>query len=382
MIDPTTQAVLDRIRGAHKTVRPSVSRLAAFANVHQCPTATVAFAAGVDTNRLFAGSDYQMPFGQSPFAIGRGLGFEGLLRAQGHAELRRVLGEGLGVDFSAAGIHNLRDGYTPDLKGLKRKAKTTKAHLLSIAGSTGVDAVVIDGAVLRTDVGGIESYLEADEVAIGVDGQIVVGENKSWPIVDHRPTDPDALGSALDQAATYILLTRRTLEAAGLDPSVVSGEAILITPTNTGLTPTLHRQDVEVRVRRANRLLGSVPHVDDIAADVGTSVTFAKVGDARLDGARRLDAFERATSKIGRVYEPGSCLQSCGFAWACRACAYGQADPALAGATIVRAAAGVATLGRIAELADGDTPVGDEALAAGALERAGRMFDDALRRTA
>jgi|SRR5581483_11140849 len=379
-MNPNTQAALERIRGTKKPTRPSVQRLAAFANVHRCPTATVAFAAGVDTNRLFGQSPYQMPFGQSPFAIGRGLGFEGLLRAQGHAELRRVLGEGLGADFTTAGVHNLRDGYTPDLNGLKLKAKTTKGHLITIAGTGG--QVVIDGAVLRANVGGIDSYLEADEVAIGVNGQIVVGENKSWPIVDGRPTDPDAFGSALDQAATYILLTRRTLEAAGLDPNIVSGEAILITPTNTGLTPTLHRQDVEVRVRRARRLLDQVPHVDDIAAGVGAAVTFKQVGDTTLDADRRLHAFEKATSTIGRLYDPGSCLASCGFAWACRTCAYGQGDPAIAGATIVRAAPGITNLARIADLAAGATPNGDEALAAPTLERAGRLFDDALRRSA
>ena len=379
-MNPTTQAALDRIRGAGKAVRPSVQRLAAFANVHSCPTAAVAFAAGVDTNRLFAGTDYQMPFGQSPFAIGRGIGFEGLLRAQGHAELRRVLGEGLGADFSTAGIHNLRDGYSTDLAGLKRKAKTTKQHLLTIA-ATG-DTVVIDGAVLRVTVGGVDAYLEADEVAIGVDGQIVVGENKSWPIVDQRPTDADALGSALDQAATYILLTRRTLVAAGLDPAVVSGTAILITPTNTGLTPTLRQEDVEVRVRRANRLLDKVPHVDDIAASIPTTVTFTKAGDQKLDGDRRLEAFERATAKLGRVYEAGSCLQSCGFAWACRACVHGQGDPAVAGAAIVRAAPGVTHLGRIADLAAGAKPKPAETLAAPGLARAARLFDEALGRTA
>ena len=46
---PPVDAALARIRGRVPMVRPNVRRLAAFANVHTCPTAAVAFAAGVDT---------------------------------------------------------------------------------------------------------------------------------------------------------------------------------------------------------------------------------------------------------------------------------------------------------------------------------------------
>src|SRR6266550_5268430 len=99
-VSPDVDATLARVRGRAPRSRPNVPRLAAFASVHACPTAAVAFAAGVDTNRTFTGSRLQVPFGQSPFAIGRGVAFENLLRQHGHAELRRVLTEGLGVDFS------------------------------------------------------------------------------------------------------------------------------------------------------------------------------------------------------------------------------------------------------------------------------------------
>ena len=113
--------------------RPNVRRLAAFANVHGCPTAAVAFAAGVDTNRAFAESRVQMAFGQSPFAIGRGIAFENLLRQHGHAELRRVLTEGLGIDFSLAPIENLREGYQPNRVGLTMRASVTKNRMKEIA---------------------------------------------------------------------------------------------------------------------------------------------------------------------------------------------------------------------------------------------------------
>ncbi len=121
----STVNLLDAVRGSAPLSRPNVRRLAAFANVHTCPTAAVAFAAGVDTNRTFAGSRLEMPFGQSPFAIGRGVAFENLLRQHGHAELRKVLTEGLGVDFSVAGVENLRQGYQPNRTGLAMRASVT-----------------------------------------------------------------------------------------------------------------------------------------------------------------------------------------------------------------------------------------------------------------
>src|SRR6266536_1048345 len=100
--DPGAGTALDHVRGRAPTIRPNVRRLAAFANVHSCPTAAVAFAARVDTNRVLADTAAEMPYGQSPFAIGRGVAFESLLRQHGHAELRRVLTDGLAADFSLA----------------------------------------------------------------------------------------------------------------------------------------------------------------------------------------------------------------------------------------------------------------------------------------
>lgn len=368
---------LAAVRGRAPSTRPNVRRLAAFANVHSCPTAAVAFAAGVDTNRTFAESRVQMAFGQSPFAIGRGIAFENLLRQHGHAELRRVLTEGLGVDFSLAPIENLREGYQPNRVGLTMRASVTKNHMKEIA--TGPPGpIVLDGAVLQADIGGIHAFFEADEMAIGVAGEIMVGENKSWPVVDGRPTDEDALGAALDQAATYVLLGRRTLEVAGIDPEHVSGNVVIVTPRNTGLSPVLHRQNVDGRIRRIERLLSAVPNVAEMATDIPAGVTFDAVADTEADDDARIEAFAGIIDELGNTYEPGSCLTSCGFAWACRECAFGSGDPAIAGGPVARALPGVVTLGRVAELGRGAPPSTAEAPAAGPIARAGRLYDEAV----
>lgn len=371
------QAALERLRGRARQLKPTVRRLAAFADVHSCPTAAVAFAARIDTNQLLAGTRLEMPFGRSPFAIGRGVAFEALLRRHGHAELRRVLTDGLGVDFSLAAIENLREGYPPNTTGLKLRTSVTRNRMKEILTAPS-QPVVLDGAVLSAEVGELQAFFEADEMAIGVGGQILVGENKSWPVVDGRPTDEEALGGALDQAATYILLGRRALEGVGIDPALLSGEAVLITPRNTGLAPVLHRQGVESRVHRVERLLQAVPNVTDVALSVPSSVTFDRVADTALPEEERLDAVVEVTDRLGRVYEPSSCLSSCGLAKACRQCAFTAAEPSVAGGLIAHALPGVVTLGRVAELSHGAPPSLGEAPAAEPIARAGRFFDEAV----
>jgi len=138
------ETVLARVRGQASDIRPTVRRLAAFANVHSCPTAAVAFAARVDTNRALAGTSVEVPYGQSPFAIGRGVAFESLLRQHGHAELRRVLTDGLAADFSLAAIENLREGYPPNRTGMTIRAVVTRSRMAEVA--TGPpDPIVLDG---------------------------------------------------------------------------------------------------------------------------------------------------------------------------------------------------------------------------------------------
>ena len=372
-----SESVLDRVRGRAPAMRPNVRRLAAFASVHTCPTAAVAFAARIDTNRVLAGTSAEMPYGQSPFAIGRGVAFEALLRRHGHAELRRVLTDGLGVDFSLAAIENLREGYQPNRTGLTLRARVTRDRMAEIIAAP-PEPIVLDGAVLRADIGGLVAFFEADEMAIGVGGEIIVGENKSWPVVDGRPTDEDALGAALDQAATYVLLGRRTLDHAGVDPGRISDNVVLVTPRNTGLAPLIHRQDAGSRVRRVERLLGAVPDVNDIAASVPSSVTFDQMADITLPEEARLDAFNEVTETLGRVYEPAGCLTSCGFAWACRQCVFAAGDPSIAGGPVARTLPGIASLERVAQLGRGAPPSLAEAPAAGPVARAGRLYDEAM----
>ena len=70
---------VDALRGCAPRQTPTVRVLAAFSRHTTCGLAAAGFAAGVDFDRLLAGTEVAMDYGQSPFAFARGKTFEALL---------------------------------------------------------------------------------------------------------------------------------------------------------------------------------------------------------------------------------------------------------------------------------------------------------------
>ena len=108
-LDSVTAKRLDEIRGPAPRRSPNVRVLAAFAQHTDCRLATLGFTAGVDFDGLLARTRYQAPFGQSPFAIARGLSFERLLRERNYAATLELLRTVLSFPLADARIENLRD---------------------------------------------------------------------------------------------------------------------------------------------------------------------------------------------------------------------------------------------------------------------------------
>jgi hypothetical protein len=376
----SSASAIAKVRGSAPSAPRSVRGLAAYANVHQCRTAAVAFAAGIDSSKILSKTGYEAPFGQSPFAISRGNSFERLLRKDGYASLLATLSEGLATDFSSAQVVDLRHGYPPTTEGRRQRAEKTRELLLDIVRS-GRNRVVLDGAVFRADVGGESAFFEADEVAIGVNGGILIGENKSWPVIDRRPADPDALGAALDQAAMYVLLARSVVANAGLDPHRISGDVLIITPRNTGLAPTLNRENIENRIYRLERLLAATPKAFEILATIPNTLSFGAVGDTSRPLSDRISALEAIMQHAGTSYDAGTCMSSCVFATVCRLRLFQQGSPRIAGRSIAQATQDVpAGLPRIAEIAAGKRPEGSETRIAGTIQRAAALYDDVFRK--
>jgi hypothetical protein len=365
---------LDAIRGGALGRSPTVRVLAAYAQHTDCNLARLGFSAGVDLDQLLKGTDFEAPFGQSPFAYSRGLAFERILREHNYAPTLDLLRTQLKYPVADARIANLRDGYPPTKVGMLLRAQDTRTLLRLIVEGAPTAPNLLDGAVLQATIGGVRAYFEADGIAARSEGQIHVAEIKSFPKVDGR-VDPEKLGEALTQVAIYIHLVREEIGRLGGDPSrLVSDTAMLITPQNTALRPALSTQDVGARVLRVGELLARIPGVEEVVSSVPPGVSFGPVADRGAAEGQRLDALHQIADRVGTAYKP-CCLSSCGNARFCRERARQAASPRLAGTSLVRLLPGVQSLDRAEELTRGAPPAIEEAPSAALLARAGRLYD-------
>ncbi|WP_238537749.1 hypothetical protein [Zavarzinella formosa] len=369
---------LNEIRGNSPRRTPDVRVLASFAQNTTCRLATLGFAAGVDFDRLLTGTRLQAVFGLSPFSILRGLTFEKSLRKDDYFLTRELLREPLGFPASGARIVNLREGFPAGNGRMPARLKATSGLISEIIQGKNNAARLIDGAVLTGNIGGLPAFFEADALAVdGRANEIRVAEVKSFPKVDDR-VDPDQLGAALDQAALYVMLAREAVANLGGDPLLsVSDRALVITPRNVGLSPTLSEQRVSARLTRLGRVLAGIPNARDVAAATPADISFGPVANETADERTRLDSLHSIADRVGTAYSP-NCLSTCGNARFCRERAVCGGSPALTGSTVARLLPEVISLGRADLLARGATPTPAEVPAATLLKTAGRLIDEVL----
>ena len=373
----TTVERLAKLRGNAPLRSPNVRVLASYAQNTHCPLATLGFASGIDFDRLLADTRYRAPFGQSPFAIQRGLAFERMLRSNDYALTNELLRGPLGWPC-APRLRNLRDGFPQGGTRMPARVRATTNHLREIIGGANSAPHFLDGAVVRTTVGGVVAYFEADALAVHSGaGDIRVAEVKSFPKVDER-VDPDQLGAALDQVAVYVLLARGLVRELGGDPErLVSDRALLITPRNVGLTPTLSEQRVSSRVTRMERVFRAIPDASAVISGVPSGLSFGPVADPAREGPARVDSLHEIADRVGTAYSPG-CLSTCGNARFCRARAVAAGSPCVIGSSAVRQLSEIVTIARADSLSRGAKPTAAETPAATLLERAGRLIDESL----
>lgn len=368
---------LAEIRGSAPRSAPNTRTLAAFAGHTSCQLARAGFAAGVDFDRLLVGTRYQAPFGQSPFAFSRGIRFQDLIAERGYAATLALLQQKMGFQTTEAQISDLRRSFPATRQGMILRAHETRSLIAKIIKAAPDATNLIDGAVLKARIGGVEAYFEADALAARFGGLIHAGEIKSFPVVDGK-ADPEKLGSALDQVAIYIWLVCQLVEELGGDPTaLVSSVAMLITPKNVGLTPTLSIQNVSRRITRLGRLLVSVPDAGAVLSLLPAGAGFGEIADRTIDPERRVDALHSLADQVGTDYKP-DCLSNCGNAIFCRERAFQQGAPCVSGPQIVRLLPGVRSLTRAAELTNGAPPNAVEGPAAELLARAGRLYNASL----
>ena len=149
------EARLAAIRASAPSRSPTVRALTAYAEHSECNLATLGFAASVDFDRLLAGTQYEAPFGQSPFAFSRGLAFERIIAKHGYASTLELLRTTMGFAVDDARIVNLRDTYPKNRAGMRLRANDTRILIRQLIAGDPSAPNLIDGAVLQTSIGGI-----------------------------------------------------------------------------------------------------------------------------------------------------------------------------------------------------------------------------------
>jgi hypothetical protein len=363
------------LRGNLPPKAPNARVLAAIRDNPACNARRVLDAAGIDRGAIAARLERSMPEGQSVFAMQRGNRFERLVKEDGYAELIRLLRE-FGYPIEAVRVLPLRDMYPIDPRrpdvALARRAAETRAAIVAMARGDEDAYNLIDGGALQWDFGGAIARLETDGVAWRIGELIRVIEIKSFPIVDGR-ADSEKVGAAAWQSAVYVAALVDLVEGAGLDPSIVSTEILLIAAKNTSLVPTVVKVDVSRHVRALRRMLARRATIPMILEGLPDGVSLDTAGMSDEDAAAHI---AEVLEQLGTSYAP-SCLRGCSLAFHCRANARAAADPACLGPDARASLGPVRSLDRALELADGAPADGSEEETAAQLMRARRLLTDA-----
>ncbi|MEU6020541.1 hypothetical protein [Micromonospora sp. NPDC047134] len=382
---------LAAIRGGLPPRRHNARTIAALTGNPGCNRRAILDGAGVDKPSLAERIGFPARFGQSRFAITRGNAFEAQVKADGGAELLRLVAERLGVAVPAvASWIDLGAGEEVADRAQRSAALLTAAVTPQVhepevpvpGQAQGIDpastpgqadpdqaqaAALFDHPLLGLEVAGRRVHLEPDLVAARLGGRFHVVEIKSFPVVDGQ-ADGAKLAAAAIQSAVYVLALRELLAARGHDPQLVSHEVVLICPRDFTNQPVAHLLDVRKQLLVVRRQLDRMDQLDELLAAVPADFT----ADPAADPA----ALVAALSQVPARYAP-DCLAACELAYFCRHEARGQTGAL--GRPVREALGGIDRVEEVLALAAGD-PVADpqRAEAATLLRTAARLRTEAL----
>ncbi|TCB91008.1 hypothetical protein E0H26_26350 [Micromonospora zingiberis] len=355
---------LAEIRGGLPPRRHNARTIAALTGNPGCRRRAILDGAGVDKPALAERIGFPAGFGQSRFAITRGNVFEAQVKADGGAELLRLVAERLGVPVpTVASWTDLGDG--DEVAG--REQRSAALLTAAVTPDASEPAALFDHPLLGLDVAGRRVHLEPDLVAARLGGRFHVVEIKSFPVVDGQ-ADPAKLAAAAVQSAVYVLALRELLAARGLDPQLVSHEVVLVCPRDFTNQPVAHLLDVRKQVLVVRRQLERMDQLDELLA--------AAPADFTADPAAATATLVAGLSQVPARYAP-DCLASCELAYFCRHEARGQTGTL--GRPVREALGGIDSVAEVLALAAGE-PVADPQReeAAGLLRTAARLRADAI----
>lgn len=300
-------------------------------------------------------------FGQSQFAFVRGNAFEARVKADGGAELLRLVHERL--DPGAAPP---ADARVPELTATGPRGRAARTELALGEASAAGAWTLLDHPMLALDVAGSPAFLEPDAVVVHPDGSWTVVEIKSFPMLDGS-ADPAKVGAAARQAAVYVLALEEL--AARLDPvPPVRHRALLVCPKDFSNLPTASAVDVRKQRAVTSRQLARLTRIEEIADALPEGVCFAPDLPA--------EELTAAVESVPAAYAP-ECLSACELAFHCRARSRADGAVTALGRPVRAELGGLTTVADVLAAARGET--GDPAdPAVAALRRAAALRAEAL----
>ncbi|NUP83562.1 MAG: hypothetical protein HOV96_39155 [Nonomuraea sp.] len=362
---------LDALRGTTPPKPHDARAIAALAANPGCTRRALMDGAGIDMDAAARHLGFPAPFGQSPFAITRGNAFEALVKADGCAELLRLLREVLDLPVAEVAYHDVQN------VGAHLRHAHTRALFDRAARGDDDAGTLYDHPLLSLRIAGHTAFLEPDVVAFRLGGRFHIVEIKSFAVVDGQ-ADPAAVAGAARQAAVYVLALRAMLEELGHDPLTVAHDVVLVCPENFANRPVATLVDVRRQLAVLRRQLTRMTGLDRLLAALPDDVTFdLRPGD---DGrparpvAELADALRRTTAR----YAP-DCLSTCDLCFFCRDEARQEGASDLLGRQVRDELGGVASVAEALGLADGvrDPAAGQEEIA-GLLRNAERLRGECL----
>ncbi|MFH9671351.1 hypothetical protein ACH4L5_03550 [Streptomyces sp. NPDC017405] len=204
---------LAELRGPEVPAKALDARaLAALAANPGCARRAILDGAGVDKARLATALGAPSGFGQSQFALTRGNAFEARVKADGGAELLRLVHARLDPRAEPPA-----GAAVPDLTAHGPEGRTARTALALREATRAGGWTLLDHPMLALDVAGSLAFLEPDAVVVHPDGSWSVVEIKSFPMVD-GVADPAKVGAAARQAAVYVLALEEVAARLGAEP--------------------------------------------------------------------------------------------------------------------------------------------------------------------
>ncbi|MFF0018797.1 hypothetical protein [Streptomyces sp. NPDC005374] len=353
---------LAELRGPEVPAKALDARaLAALASNPGCRRRAILDGAGVDKTALASALGSPSAFGQSQFALTRGNAFEAKVKADGGAELLRLVHERL--DRSA---EPPTDAQVPDLTAIGPEGRTARTAL-ALREATGTQGwTLLDHPMLALDVAGSPAYLEPDAVVVHPDGTWTVVEIKSFPMLDGS-ADPSKVGAAARQAAVYVLALEEVAARMESVPKV-RHRVLLVCPKDFSNLPTASAVDIRKQRAVTARQLTRLTRIEDIADALPEGTCFAPdLPPAELTAA---------VESVPATYAP-ECLSACELAFHCRTRSREAGAVTSLGRSVRAELGGLATVEDVLAAARGEAGDPDDPAVA-ALRRAAQLRAEAL----